>query len=122
MRHLVRTTVIAAVLVSAAPLAAQQKSTPPGSADKGRETFLRIGCNSCHGTYGQGGTRDSGPKLFPSPLPFAAFSAYARAPTRDMPPYSEKMVNDQDMADIYAYISTLKPMPAAKDIPLLSQF
>jgi hypothetical protein len=39
-----------------------------------------------------------------------------------MTPYSEKVLPEQDLADIYAYIVSIKPGPAAKDIPLLSGF
>ena len=39
-----------------------------------------------------------------------------------MPPSTDKVLADQDLADIYAYIVAIKPSPAAKDIPLLSNF
>ena len=38
-----------------------------------------------------------------------------------MPAYIEKWVSDQDVADMYAYLLSLKKAPAAKDIPLLNQ-
>jgi hypothetical protein len=33
--------------------------------------------------------------------------------------YREAFVNNQELADIYAYLVTIKPAPAAKEIPLL---
>ena len=48
------------------------------------------------------------------------FMSYVRNPAR-MPPYTAKVVTDAQMADIFAYIQTLKVSPAAKDIPLLNQ-
>jgi mono/diheme cytochrome c family protein len=44
-----------------------------------------------------------------------------RKPTGNMPPYSAKVMPDQELADIYAYLKSIPPSPAAKDIPLLSQ-
>jgi cytochrome c1 len=38
-----------------------------------------------------------------------------------MPPYTEKTVSDQELADIYAYLKSLPEPPKAKDIPLLNE-
>jgi hypothetical protein len=38
-----------------------------------------------------------------------------------MPPYSAKVMTDAQVADLYSYIKTFPPSPAAKDIPLLNQ-
>jgi len=45
-----------------------------------------------------------------------------RKPRQVMPPYSEKNLSGQDLADIYAYVVSIKPASAARDIPLLSTF
>ena len=37
-----------------------------------------------------------------------------------MPAYSAKMISDVDLADIHAYLSSIKKAPDAKDLPLLS--
>jgi len=37
-----------------------------------------------------------------------------------MPAYRQAFVSDQEIADIYAYLVSIKPSPAAKGIPLLS--
>jgi len=39
-----------------------------------------------------------------------------------MPPYEEKLVSTQEAADMFAYFSSLKAAPAAKDIPQLRNF
>ena len=74
----------------------------------------------CHGTVGQGGERGVGPKLVPDPLPYAGFELEVRAPSRDMPAYRTQFLDDQELADIYAYLLSIKPSPAARDIPLLN--
>jgi cytochrome c1 len=45
----------------------------------------------------------------------------ATAPVVTMPPYTSKVVTDQELADIYAYLKTIQPPPALKDIPLLAR-
>jgi hypothetical protein len=36
-----------------------------------------------------------------------------------MPAYRKAFVNDQEIADIYAYLVSIKPSPSVKEIPLL---
>jgi ubiquinol-cytochrome c reductase cytochrome c subunit len=82
-------------------------------ATKGRETFMRVGCYTCHGTLGQGGA--AGPKLAPNPMPLAAMRTYIRAPAQQMPPYREPSLPDADIADIHAYLTTIPPPPRLED-------
>lgn len=111
---------IALLFASAAALA--QDKTPAGSAEHGHALFMELGCYFCHGTVGEGGERGAGPKLFPAPLPYAAFEMQLRTPRRDMPQYVKKWVSDRDIADLYAYLTSLEPAPAAKDIEKLRDF
>jgi mono/diheme cytochrome c family protein len=102
-------------------VAAQAQNAPGGSAERGEKIYLHQMCHNCHGTVGQGGGV-AGPKLAPNPFPWGAFAQQTRKPRQAMTPYSEKVLPEQDLADIYAYIVSIKPGPAAKDIPLLSGF
>ena len=92
------------------------------SPDKGKVAFLKNGCFECHGTVGQGSVQTSGGKvLYDTKLPLEAFIAFVRGTNRGMPPYSEKVPSDADLADIHAYLESL-PKPADyKTIPLLNQ-
>jgi hypothetical protein len=36
-----------------------------------------------------------------------------------MPPYTAKVVTDQDVADIYAYLQSIPAAPPASSIPIL---
>src|SRR6266571_7607402 len=57
-----------------------------GDIERGRQTFLRVGCYQCHGREAQGAS--TGPRLGPDPLPIAAFTRAVRTPRNEMPPYS----------------------------------
>ncbi len=93
-----------------------------GDAVKGKELFLRYGCYQCHGYSGQNGP---GKALVPMKFGQAAFTMYLRNPVKPnqmdwMPSYSEKLLTNAQVGDIYAYIKTLPDGPAPKDIPLLN--
>ncbi len=107
--------VMAGLLVGSAGLAAEP--TPAaGDAKVGRETFLKSGCDQCHGREGQG-SPTSGPKLGPSPPPLAAFTAFVRRPPQQMPPYGPLILSDGELADIHAYLSSRPPPPANAKLP-----
>jgi ubiquinol-cytochrome c reductase cytochrome c subunit len=89
-----------------------------GDAAKGKAAFVQHGCYQCHGFVGQGG---AGAKLAPNPLPQEAFVNFVRTTNRQMPPYSEQILSNEDLADIYAYLETIPADPDPKSIQLLSQ-
>jgi hypothetical protein len=43
-----------------------------------------------------------------------------RQPANEMPVYVEKVLSDQEVADIFAYIQSLPPPPDLKSIPILA--
>ena len=112
----------ALAVTGAAAQTAQSLGAPAGDAKRGAALYTKHLCHSCHGTVGQGGERGAGPKIYPNPFPFQAFVMQVRKPRAAMPPYSEKHVSDQDLADMYHYLFSTKASPAAKDIPLLRDF
>ena len=99
--------------------AANAQDAPAGSAERGQKIFMHQMCFNCHGTVGQGGGV-AGPKIAPQPFPWPAFAQQVRTPRQEMPPYTAKNLPEQDPADIYAYLASIKPGPRAADIPLLS--
>lgn len=91
------------------------------SAEHGKKAFIQSGCWQCHGTMGQGSIMTSaGKRLAPDPLPWEAFSGFVRSTNRAMPPYSEKILSDSDLADIYAYLQSIPKPPNSAAIPLLN--
>jgi mono/diheme cytochrome c family protein len=51
---------------------------------------------------------------------YPALALQVRTPRLDMPAYRKEFVSDQELVDIYAYLSSIKPGPEVKDIPLLN--
>ena len=93
-------------------------STPRGNAENGRTLYTKIGCYECHGREGQGAGA-TGPRLGPGPIAYSRFISYIRKPAGDMPPYTAKVVTEQQAADIYAFLQALPRPLAVQDIPLL---
>ena len=91
------------------------------SAEQGKKAFIQHGCWQCHGTMGQGSIMtSSGKRLAPDPLPWEAFYGFVRSTNRSMPPYSETILSDGDLADIYAYLQSIPKPPSTASIPLLN--
>jgi mono/diheme cytochrome c family protein len=116
MRHFLRWILLAMPMAFALQ---GQTGAAAGNAQKGRQLFQSYGCYQCHGREAQGGA-GTGPRLAPKPIPFAQLSKYVRQPAGQMPPYTKRVVSDQDLADIYAFLSAQPAPPPAKDIPLLN--
>jgi ubiquinol-cytochrome c reductase cytochrome c subunit len=89
------------------------------SAEKGKQLFLKNGCWQCHGERGQGGV--AGLKLAPDPIPFETLQNFVRTTNRNMPPFRESILSNDDLADIYAYLQSIPKGPDPKSIPLLNQ-
>ena len=123
-RHFVRValaTVVAGAVLGFAPAFAQSDS-PKGDAAKGKNLFVQHGCWQCHGFVGQGSVASSGGKVLTrTELPFETFAAFVRSTNRSMPPFSEKILPNNDLADIYAYLQSVPKTADYKSIPLLSQ-
>lgn len=93
-------------------------TAPSGNAQNGKRIYTSYGCYQCHGREGQGSP--AGSRIGPRPIPFPAFLRYNRQPTGQMPPYTNKVVSDSELADIYAFLQSLPQPPPAKNIPLLN--
>ena len=107
--------VILAAGISVPIWAADHVDAAGGDATRGKEIFLRVGCYECHGTVGQGAPA-TGPRLAPNPLPLAAFKPLVRNPSNVMPAYSERILSEAELADIYAYLQSIPPSPPASQI------
>ena len=113
--------VAAALCVGAFAAVRAQDAPPPGDAANGKRIFLADGCFTCHGRSGQGGAYNGpAPILAHTMLPFDGFKGQLRNPANDMPAYSDAVLSDKDIADIYAFIQTLPGAGSAKDHAILN--
>jgi len=111
---------VAAVGLGATAIASAQDA-PKGDAGNGKTVFLRDGCFTCHGRSGQGGAYNGpAPILAHTALPFDGFKGQIRNPANDMPAYSDAVLTDKEIADIYAFVQTLPGAGSPKDHPILS--
>jgi mono/diheme cytochrome c family protein len=53
-------------------------------------------------------------------MSFDGFKGQVRAPANDMPAYSDAVMSEQDVADIYAFVQSLPGPRNAKDIAILN--
>ena len=120
-RHMALVGALAALAV------ARVIAAPPdtdSSIANGKTLYNTVGCWSCHGFNGQGAMSRgiaSGPHINARVLPEAAFIHQLRAPIGVMPPYTADVLSDEQVKDIYHYLSSLPAPAPLKDIPLLNQ-
>ncbi len=108
--------VVVAIFSISLAVAAEQT----GDAANGKRLFMTVGCYECHGTTGAGGGL-AGPRLAPNPLPFVGVKAKLRTASGRMPVFSEAVLRDSDIADIYAYLQSIPAGKSARDIELLNR-
>jgi ubiquinol-cytochrome c reductase cytochrome c subunit len=105
-------------LFVALAVALQGNPATAGDPQNGRELYQRYSCYACHLYDGQGS--GNGPRLVPLPMTLTRFTTFIRNPAR-MPPYTEKVLTDAQLVDLFAYIKSLPQSPSPKDIPLLTR-
>ena len=111
----------AAVVGLCGSTAIQAQDAPKGDAGNGKRIYLADGCFTCHGRSGQGGAYNGpAPILAHTALPFDGFIGQVRNPVNDMPAFSDALLSDKDIADIYAFVQSLPGRGSAKDIAILN--
>ena len=110
MRNIRLIVLSASVALAAASGVAAQ---PAGDAQAGETAFMKLGCYSCHGAWGQGTWRD-GPRINP-PMPYEAMLQQLRTPRLEMPPYVASVASDKTVADIHAYLRSV-PKPVDPNV------
>ena len=124
---------VAAIAAAQAPsstqAAATPQATPPpqsaaaqapaGNPETGKTLFDSVGCYACHGFEGQGGA--AGPRIAPRTLPLVAFIRFVRRPSNQMPLYTDRIVSDEDLGHIHAYLESRPTPTPIESIPLLQE-
>lgn len=111
----------AAEAQTSAPQNEKTDTALTGNAEAGKKVFMKDGCFECHGTEGQGAAQGAGPRIGPPQLSEEALIKYVRHPSGQMPPYTSKVISDQELADIFAYLQSRPKATPGKDIPLLNE-
>ena len=104
-----------AALLLTAPSRAQDSA---GNAEAGKSLYMKKGCYQCHGTVGQGTI--AGARIGPPALNAQGLIRYVRRPAGQMPAFTEKVMPDRELTDVYAFLKTIPPPKPAKDVPLLN--
>jgi mono/diheme cytochrome c family protein len=107
------------VLWLSCSLFAQAQTPDAAAVSKGRTVYMQNQCYSCHGTQGQGGERNAGPRIAPNPFPLAAFENQLRKPRSVMPRYTERDIDAAQLKDLHAFVQSMPAGPAASTVPLL---
>jgi ubiquinol-cytochrome c reductase cytochrome c subunit len=105
---------------SSSPQKEKTDTTPSGNVEAGKRIFTKDGCYECHGHEGQGAAQGAGPRIGPPLLSQEGFMKYVRQPSGQMPPYTSKVISDQELSDIFAYLQSRPKGVPSKDIPLLN--
>lgn len=93
------------------------ESREPGDdVEEGLALYVSQQCWQCHGYEGQGGV--AGVRLAPTLLTFEAFARLVRF-TNLMPAYSPKVLSDEQLRLIYAYVRSIPEPPPLEEIPEL---
>jgi mono/diheme cytochrome c family protein len=92
-------------------------AAPTGNPQHGKTVFENLGCNRCHGSQGEGlagsGQNPGIPRIASTSMSLPDFLRQVRKPKGQMPPFSSKQASDADVADMYAYMQSLKPVEVA---------
>jgi mono/diheme cytochrome c family protein len=115
------TTILLFMTIGVGAQGTTSSSRPPartGNADAGKTLYTKMTCYYCHGTAGQGGS--AGARIAVVQRSQDAFVRYVRRPTATMPAYSDRILSDEQLADIYAYLRSLPAARPASEIPLLA--
>ena len=87
---------------------------PPGTARNGCPYVTRALTNR------ENWNLSPAPTLAKTVVPFEGFKMQIRNPSNDMPAYSEPVMSDREIADIYAFMQSLPGRGNPKDIAILN--
>jgi ubiquinol-cytochrome c reductase cytochrome c subunit len=91
---------------------------PQGDVEKGRTLYIKYGCYQCHGTEAQGGGY-TGPRLAPPADTLAVLLSQVRNPINEMPPFTTKVLSEDELLNIYAFLQSIPPPPDVHTISIL---
>ena len=107
--------ILVATILVAGSVRAQESADNTGA---GKRLYMKNGCYQCHGTVGQGTI--AGVRIGPPPLSAQGLIRYVRRPAGQMPAFTEKVMSDRELTEVYAFLKSIPPPKPSKDVPLLN--
>lgn len=83
---------------------------------QGRALYLEFQCWQCHGYEGQGG---AAARIASMSYRYEAFERFVRFPNL-MPAYPPRLLDNDSLRRIYAFVQSLPEPPRREDIPALN--
>lgn len=111
-----RKVILSAAFVSLASVVAAAGSAFAADA-AAPAVFQNAGCWSCHGYQGQGGR--AGPRIAHIRFDYATFSNFVRTSSGNMPPFTQRLLPDEGLRQIYDYLQSVPEGPDPATTPLL---
>jgi mono/diheme cytochrome c family protein len=105
-RILLIASVLGGLAAAGGVVAAPKPPRGAAATSEGARLYVATGCYQCHGYAGQGGM--AGPRVAGKNYQLEAFRRQLRHPSDEMPPYTERVMSDADIAALQAYVATMK--------------
>ena len=97
--------VILSLTLAACGGSSSESNVPAGDAAAGKTAFASLPCVGCHGSNAEGNV---GPKLAGFSEGWDVFQSTVRNGKEEMPKFGTDVVSDQQLADVYAWLISLK--------------
>jgi hypothetical protein len=96
-----------------------RRTRPPATRSKASVSISPWAASPATAGSGQGGAMNGPvPALAKTAMPFDGFKGQLRQPADEMPAYSEKVMTDKQIADIYAFVESLPGRRPTKDMKI----
>jgi mono/diheme cytochrome c family protein len=102
---LIGAVLILSLVLSACGGSSSSASTPTSDTSVGKSAYASLPCTGCHGENAEGGV---GPKLAGLKISFDRFQSFVRNGREEMPKFGTDVVSDQQLTDIYAWLTSLQ--------------
>lgn len=97
--------VILSLTLAACGGGSSSTTEPTGDPAAGKTAFAALPCSGCHGSNAEGNV---GPKLAGFTKGWDVFHTTVRDGRNEMPKFGTDVVTDQQLADVYAWLTSLK--------------
>jgi mono/diheme cytochrome c family protein len=97
--------ILSLALAACGGSSSSSSTAPTGDATAGKTAYASLPCAGCHGENAEGGV---GPKLAGMQESWDRFQSTVRNGREEMPKFGTDVVSDQQLADVYAWLTSTK--------------